>query len=58
MILYENMKAIEHVALQPICAGLLSHLMCALLNTLKLLMSLSLQKTQISRNFNLDAQVD
>ena len=59
MILYDNVKPIEHVLLHPICV--LSHLMCAckhcnvkfglyiteLLNTLKLLMSLSLQKTQI-----------
>jgi len=27
MILYENMKPIEHVLLHPIC--ILSHLMCA-----------------------------
>jgi len=59
MILYENMKPIEHVLLHPICV--LSHLMYAckhckiifrLLNTLKLLVSLSLQKTQISRDFS------
>jgi len=54
MTLYENMKPIEHVLLHPICV--LSHLTCAckhcniklsLLNTLKLLINLSLQKTQI-----------
>ena len=61
MILYENMKPIEHVLLHPICV--LSHLMCAckhcnvklssyLLNTMKLLMSLSLQKTQIYCDFS------
>jgi len=58
MILYENMKPIEHVLLHPIYV--LPHPMCAcqmqckviLLNTLKLLMRLSLQKTQISRDFS------
>jgi len=61
MILYEDMdmKPIEHVLLHPICV--LSHLMCTckhkykvvfiLLNALKLQMNLSLQKTQISRDF-------
>jgi len=61
VILYENMKPIEHVLLHPICV--LSQVMCPckhqckvifiLLNTLKLLMSLSLQKTQISLDFSL-----
>jgi len=59
MILYEHIKPIEHALLHPICV--LFHLMCAckhcnvklsLLNTLKLLMSLSFQKTQISRDFS------
>jgi len=60
MTLYEDMKPIEHVLLHPICV--LSHLKCAckhkykvvfiLLNTLKLLMNLSLQKAQISRDFD------
>ena len=67
MILYENMKPFEHVLLHPICA--LSHPMCAckhckvsfiLLNTLKLLMSLPLQKHRYHAIFhdNLDTQVD
>jgi len=67
MILYENIKPIEHVLLHPICV--LSHLMCAckhcnvklsLLNTLNLLMSLSLQKRRFHAIFhnNLDTQVD
>jgi len=55
MILYENIKPIEHVLLHLICT--LSHLMCEckhcklckvifiLMNTLTLLVSLSLQKT-------------
>jgi len=44
MIVYENMKPIEHVLLHPICVP--SDLMCnmnvifILLNTLKLLMNL------------------
>jgi len=56
MILFEDMKPIAHVLLHPIC--ILSHLyvrmqtleykvIFILLNTLKLLMILSLQKTQI-----------
>jgi len=54
MIVYEDMKPIEHVLLYPICV--LSHLMCACkhcninliwLNTLKLLINLSLQTIQI-----------
>ena len=67
MILYENMKPFEHALLHPICE--LSHLMCAckhckvifiLLNTLKLLMSLPLQKYRYHAIFhdNLGTQVD
>jgi len=60
-IIDKNMKPIEHVLLHPICV--LSHLMCAckhcnvklflLLNTLKLLMSLSLKKLRFHAIFTI-----
>jgi len=66
MILYEDMKPIEHVLLHQIYV--LSHLMCACkhcnitlslhyLNTLKLLMNLSLQKkTDFTRFFMIETR--
>jgi len=48
MILYEDMKSFKHALLHWICVlSPLIKVIFILLNTLKLLMNLSLQKTQI-----------
>ena len=50
MILYENMKPIEHVLLHPICA--LSHLMCACKHcNVKLSLYYSIEHIEVADEF-------